>query len=404
MSERISYQSDDSEAPDEWNILTPKQTQGESDAAMPDSGNIAGDDTQPDYVDSINEPKNIDEKEKETSKPITTQEIFNRTIEATPEGEDPAAYIYSKDGFRAFMNQMDACEREGYRSTDTQNAFFEFAGDYMDHGGRIPDGVDGVIFATDYHSSIDALLNDHSEVIKRMQEQRLEDLPGEIQAKIDSVANKMTERNNEPNYPKSFLSLSNFYDALNTYSKIAEKTGQLSVEPMLQSLHDKLVPEILPHGTETQNPNENYHIIVYLAKNYPDALTGFSSPAIDVANYAANFDQDDQLHRNIVSRMTYYAYEEVDQPVLNTDGSYAAEFVDYTYRNASSYEYTDDSKYNTQARDAMREIIGDERSDVLQAIYDTGEFDYNPQAPPHCRDDYAVRRSRHSKRNLRAHH
>lgn len=35
MSERISHQSDDNEAPNEWDILTSEQTRGESDAAMP---------------------------------------------------------------------------------------------------------------------------------------------------------------------------------------------------------------------------------------------------------------------------------------------------------------------------------------------------------------------------------
>jgi hypothetical protein len=167
MSERISHQSKDSKTPNEWNILTSKQTRVEPDVAMPDSDEIAGSDTQPDDEDSIDESKSIDEKEKEASKPITTQEIFDRTMEAAPEGEDPATYIYSKDGFQAFMNQMDACEREGYSSVDTQNAFYEFAGDYMDHGGRIPDGMDDAIFGTDsYYSSLDELLNDHSEIVK----------------------------------------------------------------------------------------------------------------------------------------------------------------------------------------------------------------------------------------------
>jgi hypothetical protein len=167
MSERISHQSEDNKTPSEWNILTSKQTQVEPDVAMPDSDEIAGSDTQPDDEDSIDESKSIDEKEKEASKPITTQEIFDRTMEAAPEGEDPATYIYSKDGFQAFMNQMDACEREGYSSVDTQNAFYEFAGDYMDHGGRIPDGMDDAIFGTDsYYSSLDELLNDHSEIVK----------------------------------------------------------------------------------------------------------------------------------------------------------------------------------------------------------------------------------------------
>jgi hypothetical protein len=37
----------------------------------------------------------------------------------------------------------------------------------MDHGGRIPDGMDDAIFGTDsYYSSLDELLNDHSEIVK----------------------------------------------------------------------------------------------------------------------------------------------------------------------------------------------------------------------------------------------
>ena len=162
MNERISHQSDDDETPNEWDILTSEQTQ-EDGASTEDAA------------------------EKQT--PASPAQIaFERAMEQIPEGVDPVEYAKSPESYVAITRELDDILDADTTPKEIVDILDEITTDFLDRDGVLPDDLDYLIFPKQDDDELTTELQaNHPELLRRMQEHRIEHLPQEIGPKIDEI-------------------------------------------------------------------------------------------------------------------------------------------------------------------------------------------------------------------------
>lgn len=316
---------------------------------------------------------------------VSLEDTFDKFMQTIPEGTNAEEYIKSPQSYLAFMEFLSKTDYSKVGEEATVDAMFEYSANFLDHGGTLPSGVDDFFFNLGDYDDIAPFYERHADTVARMQAQRLEMIPQEMEGKITELADKIHEVNLTPNNfyesQNSHIPVADTLNYLRVLSKISAKTdGALNISPAYQAYHDKVVPELLPHDLETQNKTESFYLLTSIAKEFPEAIEDIEAPAIEAARLAATRRDEGHLYSDSVSdMMAAMLYDEkyAGERVLDDEGGFSKVFQDKVFYEAGSYCYLHDDAYNTEHRTAIGEIVGPERQATMEFIAPFAESEFN---------------------------
>ena len=329
-----------------------------------------------------------DERERHSAQKLT-QELFDSFMDSLPEDVNPAEYANSPDGYLGFFNYIaDELDRKYPDAGQDDQAklfrlfyevMYEYSDDYMDRGGKIPNDFDDLIFFGDNGGGEEEILAEvqakYSDTIERMRENRLEQLPGEFDDLVTSFQSQIQEYYKAgPNeiFSGEFPDYNKLLSSLKKYSNISTVVGdKIDIASIMQNVHDRIVPELLPRPQEWQNGVEGFPLLVQLAEHYPDSLKNTKSAAIDVARFAAkrNLERWEDVNNDfLVDMMRDYVYEKIDSSPLEANDKLSEDFKNSVFFGIDNASIFSDEDYYAGKRDAIAEVIGPERYDAINFV------------------------------------
>ena len=357
MNERISHQSDDDETPNEWDILTSEQTQ-EDGASTEDAA------------------------EKQT--PASPAQIaFERAMEQIPEGVDPVEYAKSPESYVAITRELDDILDADTTPKEIVDILDEITTDFLDRDGVLPDDLDYLIFPKQDDDELTTELQaNHPELLRRMQEHRIEHLPQEIGPKIDEIL-EQTQKFNRTSFEDfgtemPMMPYNRLSSLLDTYSRAVEASdGKLDMTPLTDKLNADLVPELVPGQDNIYHAQENFNMLKIIARDCPAAFEGSREPAVEAAVFA-NGRKTDEYRDYVQDDAITFLYDltHEGERILDDQGQYSEAFKDYAYYGTRQDFFADESDRNKSLLDATEEIVGPERMQALRFAAKYSESKY----------------------------
>lgn len=316
---------------------------------------------------------------------VSLEDVFDKFMQTIPEDADAKEYIKSPQSYLAFMEFISRTDYSKVGEEAAMDAMFEYSANFLDHGGILPSDADDFFFGLGGYDEIAPFYERHADTVARMQAQRLEMIPREMEGKIAELFDQIHTANLTPNelYESlnSHIPVTDTLNYLRTLREISAKTdGALDISPAYEAYREKIVPELLPHDLETQNIYDNFHLLTYLAKEFPEVIEGIEAPAIEAARLAAARRKGEHLYfDNVSDMMAAMLYDEkyAGERVLDDEGGFSKVFQDKVFYETDSYCYLRDDEYSTKRRAAIGEIIGPERQAAIEFIAPFSENEFN---------------------------
>lgn len=329
-----------------------------------------------------------DNEREKRSVQILTQELFDGFMNSLPEDVNPVEYANSPDGYLEFFSYMvDELDRR-YADTGQEDQteqcrlfygiLYEYSEDYMNRGGKIPDDLDNLIFFGGDGEGEDEIFAEvqakYSNTVERMRENRLEQLPGEFDDLVTSFQSQIQEYYKAgPNeiFSDGFPDYNKLLSSLKKYSDISNVVGdEMDMTSIMQTVHDRIVPELLPRPQEWRNKDDGFRLLTQLAKYYPDSVKNIESAAVDVAQFAAKRGserQEDVNNDYLIDMMRDYVYEKNDSSPLEANGELSEGFKNSVFFGLDSVRLFTEERY-AKERDAIAEVIGPERYNAINFV------------------------------------
>ena len=329
-----------------------------------------------------------DNEREKRSVQILTQELFNGFMNSLPEDVNPVEYANSPDGYLEFFSYMDDELGRRYADVGQENqveitrlvyeVVYEYSEDYMDRGGKIPNDFDDFIFFGDDGGGEEEILAEaqakYSNTVERMRENRLEQLPGEFDDLVTSFQSQIQEYYKAgPNeiFSGLFPDYNELLSSLKKYSNISNIVGdEMDMTSIMQTVHDRIVPELLPRPQEWRNKDDGFRLLMQLAKNYPDSLKNTENVAVNVAQFAvkrSSEQQEDVGNDYLIDMMRDYVYEKIDSSPLEANGELSEGFKNSVFFGLDSVCLFTEERY-AKERDVIAEVIGPERYNAINFV------------------------------------